>query len=635
MDGGAVEESSQPAENNDPPDEEQEAAVVEVDPTGRYSRFAQILGRGAFKTVYKGFDEQEGIEIAWNQVRVSELVSSREERDRLFAEIRVLKQLKHKNIMTFHDSWLDQSTYSVNFITELFTSGTLRQYRKRHKHIDSEVLKSWAWQILCGLVYLHGHTPPIIHRDLKCDNIFINGGEGVVKIGDLGLATLLRARTAPQSVLGTPEFMAPELYDEDYDDRVDVYSFGMCLLELATLEYPYCECRNAAQIYRKVTLGVRPSSLQKVPEPALAEFINLCIQQRETRPRARQLLKHPYFDSIRQERCNAKLQAEALASTGEANPMAADFGDLGSSSTGTSRSSSAGEGELVQHVEHVRQFQPPLLPHQILEEPSPPPSQHSSPPVSQHNSPRGMSPMQPQQQPEQPQQQVLRPESHHGGGMSSRPGSAVTAGLSDTVMSPRSDVLTVTDHGSNNGDAPTTTSAQQQYLGLAVDQAAASAAMAESLVSMAEVLSEGGGSFFSEAPGGTVVDSMVTADRQFKVKGKLQTDQEKLNLRLRIFEPSGPSKTVEFDFDLAADTAMSVASEMVEDLSLSHEDARAIASAIKNEVQTLTGISPPLPDRTTFLRSTPCMSSQLTDPLASLLKLQAHLCVRQAVPHQA
>ena len=48
--------------------------------------------------------------------------------------------------------------------------------------------------------------------------------------------------------------MAPELYDEEYDDRVDVYSFGMCLLELATLEYPYCECRNAAQIYRKVTL---------------------------------------------------------------------------------------------------------------------------------------------------------------------------------------------------------------------------------------------------------------------------------------------------------------------------------------------------------------------------------------------
>ncbi len=54
--------------------------------------------------------------------------------------------------------------------------------------------------------------------------------------------------------------MAPELYEEEYDDRVDVYSYGMCLLELATMEYPYAECRNAAQIYRKVTL-VRASIL--------------------------------------------------------------------------------------------------------------------------------------------------------------------------------------------------------------------------------------------------------------------------------------------------------------------------------------------------------------------------------------
>ena len=67
----------------------------------------------------------------------------------------------------------------------------------------------------------------------------------MVKIGDLGLATLLRAMTAPQSVLGTPEFMAPELYDEDYDDRVDVYSFGMCLLVRraeSDLSSSCCEC---------------------------------------------------------------------------------------------------------------------------------------------------------------------------------------------------------------------------------------------------------------------------------------------------------------------------------------------------------------------------------------------------------
>lgn len=55
------------------------------------------------------------------------------------------------------------------------------------------------------------------------------------------------------SLSGTPEFMAPEMYEEKYDEAVDVYAFGMCILEMATSEYPYSECQNAAQIYRKVT----------------------------------------------------------------------------------------------------------------------------------------------------------------------------------------------------------------------------------------------------------------------------------------------------------------------------------------------------------------------------------------------
>ena len=53
--------------------------------------------------------------------------------------------------------------------------------------------------------------------------------------------------------LGTPEFMAPEVYEEHYDEGVDVYAFGMCMMEMATLEYPYSECSGPAQIYRKVT----------------------------------------------------------------------------------------------------------------------------------------------------------------------------------------------------------------------------------------------------------------------------------------------------------------------------------------------------------------------------------------------
>jgi WNK lysine deficient protein kinase len=73
-----------------------------------------------------------------------------------------------------------------------------------------KAVKGWARQILLGLNYLHNHNPPIIHRDLKCDNIFINGHQGEVKIGDLGLATFLTQANA-KTVIGI-FFFLPALF---------------------------------------------------------------------------------------------------------------------------------------------------------------------------------------------------------------------------------------------------------------------------------------------------------------------------------------------------------------------------------------------------------------------------------------
>ncbi|KAE8293649.1 Serine/threonine-protein kinase WNK2 [Larimichthys crocea] len=175
------------------------------------------------------------------------------------------------------------------------TSGTLKTYLKRFKVMKPKVLRSWCRQILKGLHFLHTRTPPIIHRDLKCDNIFITGPTGSVKIGDLGLATL-KAASFAKSVIGTPEFMAPEMYEEHYDEAVDVYAFGMCMLEMATSEYPYSECQNAAQIYRKVTSGVKPASYNKVMDPEIKEIIGECIcQKKEERYTIKDLLNHAFF----------------------------------------------------------------------------------------------------------------------------------------------------------------------------------------------------------------------------------------------------------------------------------------------------------------------------------------------------
>jgi len=76
---------------------------------------------------YRGFDEYEGIEIAWNQVKLTDFLQRPEDLERLYSEIHLLKTLKHKNIMKFYTSWVDTSNRNINFVTEMFTSGTLRQ----------------------------------------------------------------------------------------------------------------------------------------------------------------------------------------------------------------------------------------------------------------------------------------------------------------------------------------------------------------------------------------------------------------------------------------------------------------------------------------------------------------------------
>ena len=74
------------------------------------------------------------------------------------------------------------------------------RYRVKHKRVNIRAIKNWCRQILKGLLYLHSHDPPVIHRDLKCDNIFVNGNQGEVKIGDLGLAAFLRKSHAARCV---------------------------------------------------------------------------------------------------------------------------------------------------------------------------------------------------------------------------------------------------------------------------------------------------------------------------------------------------------------------------------------------------------------------------------------------------
>ena len=120
----------------------------------------------------------------------------------------------------------------------------------RHKDLHLEAKKKWAIQILHGLDYLHSRTPPIIHKDLKCSNLFIDGVESTIRIGDLGLAS---HKNKTNQIAGTLAYMAPEIIETNiYNEKTDMYAFGMCLLELITKKVPYYECQTPVELIGKV-----------------------------------------------------------------------------------------------------------------------------------------------------------------------------------------------------------------------------------------------------------------------------------------------------------------------------------------------------------------------------------------------
>jgi len=191
--------------------------------------------------------------------------------------------------------WNNPINHEVNLITELVTTNLLRCFNISHikkvRELRLRVIKLWCREILEGLNYLHSLKPPIIHRDIKCDNIFINTHTSDIKIGDLGLAIELSKGVA-NSVIGTPEFMAPELYQEKYGVKIDIYSFGMCLLELITLRKPYEECPSPGNIFYKVTNKELPLGIHLIQSSILKEIVLRCIEyDPDKRPTAKQLLE--------------------------------------------------------------------------------------------------------------------------------------------------------------------------------------------------------------------------------------------------------------------------------------------------------------------------------------------------------
>jgi WNK lysine deficient protein kinase len=274
------------------------ANEVVRDPEGRYRR-CEIIGNGAFKIVYRAYDQEEGIEVAWNEIRLGNCRDA--DTSNIQKEIKLLGELNHERILRLFTAWIDKTRKVLVFITEFFTNGTIRSYINDVVRTPNRtVISKWCRQILDALNYMHTHNPAVLHRDLKCDNLFIDASEGIVKIGDFGLSREIANGEEAESKLGTPAYTAPEVYTGRYTTAVDIWSFGLCVLEMVTGETPYSECANIGAIYLKVSAHGLPYALSKVSDPVIADFITLCLLPAEVRPSAAVLLEHALIVDVDQ-----------------------------------------------------------------------------------------------------------------------------------------------------------------------------------------------------------------------------------------------------------------------------------------------------------------------------------------------
>ena len=280
-----------------------ERKVIEESPKGRFQRFEEELGSGSQKRVYLAYDTDTGCEVAWNSVLVD--IKDSESIQKIKMEIEILKPLKHPNIINFIYCFFNEDKNEIVFITELFSGGSLSQHLNEFKHPRLRVVKLWCQEILKGLKYLHEHVPPIMHRDIKCENIFINKNTGEVKIGDLGLGIILKDTEYANQFCGTIEYCAPEVYQKKYGVKCDIYSFGISMIEMITGEKPYKECKGQIlSVCDKVNNKILPESFYKINNERVKEFILKCLKPENERPSAAELLEDEFLNDVDSEENN-------------------------------------------------------------------------------------------------------------------------------------------------------------------------------------------------------------------------------------------------------------------------------------------------------------------------------------------
>ncbi|GAB5371972.1 hypothetical protein AAMO2058_001625700 [Amorphochlora amoebiformis] len=269
------------------------------------------LGRGAFGVVIWGIDIRTGQSIAIKQIRLKSKQDIEKAKE-VEHEVRTLKTLSHPNIVELYA--VERNGSKLNIIMEYVPSNSIDWVIKKIGKLDDHYMARVAAQVLEALNYCH--MKGLIHRDIKGKNILVDNF-GNAKLADFGSALLASdSEMQKENAEYTPLWAAPEMVKGDgkYTTKVDIWSLGCTVVEMASGKEPWSECNFANPFMALYSIG----HTDKIPEIPTTmsklghEFASVCLTRDPgKRPSAAELRQHAWIkDVLDEEDTDAEDEAE-------------------------------------------------------------------------------------------------------------------------------------------------------------------------------------------------------------------------------------------------------------------------------------------------------------------------------------